>query len=201
MKYRSHTQINQYKNYLMTGSLIYSILLITSGMVYAQTNSITEDGLSLQDDNIVGIESTVLYSAIDTSNLIPEYSRSGEPLPVLSGINQREHAEKFKSETIETILNPRQQIEYMASIEQGEVLLFSWQVDGKIYFDFHAHQDDVNPDVWIRYSEGVNINNNGSIVAPYTGEHGWYWVNLDTKPVTLILTVSGYYKNILRHDL
>jgi hypothetical protein len=145
--------------------------------------------------------STVLYSAIDTSNMKPQYNQQGEPLPVIDGINLREHNEPYKTETIETTLIPRQQIEYMAKMDQGEVLLYSWEVDGKSYFDFHAHQENVNPDIWIRYEEGARLKANGSIIAPYSGEHGWYWVNLDTRPVKLKLTVSGYYKEMVRIDL
>jgi hypothetical protein len=152
-------------------------------------------------NNDVSIESTILYSAIDTSGMTAEFNSSGEPQPVLSGINLREHDEVYNSETIETVLDPRQQIEYMANIDQGEVLLYTWEVDGKVYYDFHAHQENVDPDIWIRYSEGANLRSSGSIIAPYAGEHGWYWVNLDTRPVKLKLTVSGYYKNIFRVDL
>jgi hypothetical protein len=145
--------------------------------------------------------STVLYSAIDTSNMKPQYNQQGEPLPVIDGINLRDHNESYKTKTIETTLLPRQQIEYMAIMDQGEVLLFSWEIDGKSYFDFHAHQENVNPDIWIRYEEGARLNSNGSIIAPYSGEHGWYWVNLDTRPIKLKLTVSGYYKEMIRIDL
>jgi hypothetical protein len=145
--------------------------------------------------------SSVLYSAIDTSNMIPQYNQQGEPLPVVDGINLREYNEPYKTETIETTLIPRQQIEYMAQMDQGEVLLYSWEIDGKSYYDFHAHQENVNPDIWIRYEDGASLNANGSIIAPYSGEHGWYWVNLDTRPVKLKLTVSGYYKEMVRIEL
>jgi hypothetical protein len=145
--------------------------------------------------------SSVLYSAIDTSNMIPQYNQQGEPLPVVDGINLREYNEPYKTETIETTLIPRQQIEYMAQMDQGEVLLYSWEIDGKSYYDFHAHQENVNPDIWIRYKDGASLNANGSIIAPHSGEHGWYWVNLDTRPVKLKLTVSGYYKEMVRIEL
>ena len=133
--------------------------------------------------------------------MIPTYNRGVEPQPVVEGINFRSRQEIFKSENIETTLSPRQQIEYMANMEAGDILLYSWEVNGKMFYDFHAHQENVNPDIWIRYSQGAHTSDNGNIVAPYTGEHGWYWVNLDDKPVTLKLKITGYYKDIFRVDL
>jgi hypothetical protein len=171
------------------GIILLSCYIITPDMIYAQS------------DQHLKLESTILYSAFDTSNMKPEYSPLGEPEPVLVDINLRQHNESFKTEIIETTLSPRQQIEYMATMDAGEVLLYSWETNGKTYFDFHAHQENVDPDVWIRYADGGKIKAHGSIVAPYTGEHGWYFVNLDTKPVTLKLTISGYYKNMIWIDL
>jgi hypothetical protein len=201
MNIQSDFTNQQYRDkYLSLGLLLTASCLVYPGQAFSQSDPGIAGGIDTQDSNI-GFESTVLYSAIDTANMKPEFNRAGEPQPLVIGINQREYDEQYKTETIETILMPRQQIEFMANLEQGEVLLYSWQVDGKIYYDFHAHQQDVDPDIWIRYSDGAGTKNNGSIVAPYTGEHGWYWVNLDTRPVRLKLIVSGYYKDIVRIDL
>jgi hypothetical protein len=145
--------------------------------------------------------SETLYSGLDTRGMKPEYNRYGEPQPVLEGINLRSHDTPYKTETFQTTLAPGQQLEYMANMKQGEVLLFSWKVDGRVYYDFHAHQVDIDPDIWIRYEEGGDPGANGSLVAPYDGEHGWFWANMDNKPVNLELTVSGYYMDIFRVDL
>ena len=146
-------------------------------------------------------EYETLYQGVDTRGLVPQFNRNGEPQPVLEGINFRRHTEAFRTETIQTTLTPGQQLEYMANMKQGEVILFSWKVDGRVYSDFHAHQLDVNPDIWVRYRESGDSEENGSLVAPYDGEHGWFWANMDNKPVNLELTVSGYYLDIFRVDL
>jgi hypothetical protein len=145
--------------------------------------------------------SETLYLGMDTRDMKPEFNRYGEPQPVLEGINLRSHDDPFKTETFQIRLMPGQQLEYMANMKQGEVILYTWKVDGRVYSDFHAHQLNVDPDIWVRYQEGGDLNANGSLVAPYDGEHGWFWANMDNKPVNLELTVSGYYIDIFRVDL
>jgi hypothetical protein len=33
-------------------------------------------------------------------------------------------------------------------------------------------------------------------VAPFTGEHGWYWLNVSEGPITIKLTVTGYFTQL-----
>jgi hypothetical protein len=37
-------------------------------------------------------------------------------------------------------------------------------------------------------------------VAPFSGEHGWYWVNLNDHPVTITLTVTGYFDDMIDYS-
>ena len=36
----------------------------------------------------------------------------------------------------------------------------------------------------------------GSLVAPFSGEHGWYWLNVSSTPVTITLALTGYFDDI-----
>ena len=52
----------------------------------------------------------------------------------------------------------------------------------------------------MRYEEADGINGrNGSLVAPFKGEHGWYWLNVSEKPVTITLTVTGYHDKLINY--
>ncbi|MEO6080856.1 MAG: hypothetical protein ABIQ86_13935 [Steroidobacteraceae bacterium] len=33
-------------------------------------------------------------------------------------------------------------------------------------------------------------------MAPFGGEHGWYWLSLEEKTITITLTVTGYFNDI-----
>ena len=38
-------------------------------------------------------------------------------------------------------------------------------------------------------------------VAPFAGEHGWYWLNIHDGPVTITLTVTGFYDDIVDYGI
>ena len=109
----------------------------------------------------------------------------------------RIHDAKFSDETIEITLAPGEQMEYMLDIQQGESVLYSWQVDkGNLYSDFHSHPDDKDKypeNYWIRYEESEHGGSHGAVVAPFTGPTGWYWVNKNEHPVTVRLQLVGYF--------
>jgi len=33
-------------------------------------------------------------------------------------------------------------------------------------------------------------------VAPFDGNHGWYWMNIEENPVKIVLEVRGYYESL-----
>jgi hypothetical protein len=88
-------------------------------------------------------------------------------------------------------------------LREGKVILYRWSVDrGDIYSDFHGHDPAVSSDFWVRYQEHQEgSGGNGSLVAPFGGEHGWYWLNYNEFPVTVTLTVTGYYDDIIDYGI
>ena len=38
----------------------------------------------------------------------------------------------------------------------------------------------------------------GSFIAPFTGQHGWFWRNLSDEPAVITLQASGYYSRLGR---
>ena len=38
----------------------------------------------------------------------------------------------------------------------------------------------------------------GTLTAPFSGIHGWYWENTGDQPITVTLTSAGYYN--LSHE-
>ena len=160
----------------------------------------SEDIPTLQEASVV-LNSDALYVAIDPETTKPKVDEFGDALPALDGANLRAHNTVFKSETIEIQIDTDAQVEYKAIMDRGEVLLYAWQADGELYYDFHAHQAEANQDFFTRYAEGEGNSDQGSIVAPYQGQHGWFWLNIEGRPITLKLTVAGYYDEIKKIDL
>jgi hypothetical protein len=40
----------------------------------------------------------------------------------------------------------------------------------------------------------------GTLVAPFTGRHGWYWQNVSGEPVTIVVKLAGNYARFDRVD-
>ncbi len=176
------------------------VLVIAFGIAATTFAQIIPDPV-VDEAALLRLSPRPLSYTIDTSNATAEFETNGESQPLVTGINIQQHDAPFKTQTIETVIQPRQQIEYMVNMDQGNILLYTWEMDGRIYYDLHGHQENVDPEIWIQYTEGRENASHGSFTAAYTGEHGWYWANLDNKPLKLTLTISGFYRKIFRIDL
>ncbi len=113
----------------------------------------------------------------------------------------RSHPSPFRTDTIEVPLDELEHVEVKANMKRGDALVYSWKlVEGDtVYTDFHAdplHTDQYPMDYWVRYAESENASASGSIVAPFDGNHGWYWMNIEERPVKLVLEVRGFYESV-----
>jgi len=107
----------------------------------------------------------------------------------------------FRSDTMNVALEVGEQVEVKAVMRRGDALVYAWRVDdGVVYSDFHADPGEGAagyPDrYFIRYRESETAESSGSLVAPFDGNHGWYWLNIEEHPVTVMLDVRGYYREI-----
>jgi hypothetical protein len=129
----------------------------------------------------------------------------GEPLPLPNPAVHQGHEQAPKSETLNITLPAFAETEVKTVLAINQVVLYSWQVDkGLVYVDYHGHSPEwENQQAFVRYQEAPDgiAGASGSLVAPFAGEHGWYWVNLNDFPVTITLNVSGYYDRIVNYGI
>ena len=113
-----------------------------------------------------------------------------------------EHAHKFRSARIEITLQGRAELEYKATLVKGEPLLYAWSVQGgPVHFEFHGEPTEGRwpKDFYQSYQIADHSSGTqGSFVAPFTGQHGWYWRNESSDPATIVLETSGYYSKLGR---
>lgn len=113
----------------------------------------------------------------------------------------RTHDAPFRSEKRTIALAEYEQVEVKAVMQRGDALVYRWKMTqgDTVYSDFHADTGD-NPDYpegyWVRYLESEEDHASGSIVAPFDGHHGWYWLNIEEGPVEIELEVHGFYESI-----
>ncbi|MDF1720795.1 MAG: transmembrane anchor protein [Minwuia sp.] len=103
--------------------------------------------------------------------------------------------EAWKDE-VKFTLTPGEGVETKAVMKEGAVLAYAWTATGgRVNFDLHAHANGQSVD----YERGRGATSGeGSIKAPFAGEHGWFWRNRDKADVTVILKLRGQYEGIVR---
>jgi hypothetical protein len=126
---------------------------------------------------------------------IPDF---GDPVPLPNPAIHQDETMAHQTRTLQIAIGAEAETEIKTILEEGKVILYSWEVDrGDIYSDFHGHSPEFGTEFWVRYEEHQEgSGNNGSLVAPFSGEHGWYWLNYNEFPVVVTLTVNGYFDDI-----
>jgi hypothetical protein len=122
------------------------------------------------------------------------------PLPNRAVIQVKPAA--ARTENVSVTLQPGQQTEIKAVMDAAQVILYSWTAEGgEVYTDFHGHEPEAG-DAFVRYEEQQSGHEgHGSLVAPFSGEHGWFWLNISEQPVTIRLMFSGYHHEVKNYGL
>ncbi len=91
-------------------------------------------------------------------------------------------------------LAPGATAEIKLVMEAGVTATYAWTATGgRVNFDLHAHGDGQSIDYARGRGETVG---EGSIDAPFTGEHGWFWRNRDSSEITVTLQLRGDYSEL-----
>ena len=104
-------------------------------------------------------------------------------------------AEQPKRDEARFTLNPGQGIEIKLAMKKGAKANFAWSTEGgPVNFDTHG---DGAGELKISYEKGRGVQaDEGTIIAEFDGNHGWFWRNRGKEPVTLTLRTAGDYAAI-----
>ena len=119
-----------------------------------------------------------------------------------SGEVMHAHPRKPFNGNVTIQMGGREELEYKATLAQGEPMFYSWRVQGgPVYFEFHGEPTEGEwPKDYFRSYEikESSLAEQGSFVAPFTGRHGWFWRNLSDEPAVITLEAVGYYSKLGR---
>jgi hypothetical protein len=105
----------------------------------------------------------------------------------------------FHGETVTFTLAPRGSIEYKYRLEKGKALLYSWSATAPVDYELHAEPDGAPKGYAQSYEkESARDRAAGTLTAPFTGIHGWFWENRTDREATVTLTTAGFYS--LSHE-
>lgn len=94
----------------------------------------------------------------------------------------------------------RDELEYKVRMEKGGAFVYSWEVldidnPEHFYSDFHGHTAQSGGAMTVgEYRKSEGSSDNGRLIAPFAGVHGWYFQNQSTQPVIVRLRLAGFYK-------
>ena len=99
-----------------------------------------------------------------------------------------------QQETVSFTLAPGEGMEYKYRLDKGEALLYSWTATAPVDYEFHAEPDG-GPRGYAQTYEKVpqRTEASGTLTAPFSGIHGWFWENKTGQEVIVTLTASGFY--------
>src|SRR5207248_7093616 len=100
----------------------------------------------------------------------------------------------YQNETVAFTVAPGESIEYKYRLEKGAALLYSWKATGRVDYELHAEPDDA-PRGYAESYEKRNAQDtaSGTLTAPFSGIHGWYWENPGTTELKVTLSAAGFY--------
>ncbi len=90
---------------------------------------------------------------------------------------------------------PGKGIEYKFALRAGEKLTYEWKSSaGSLFFDFHGEPEGDTTGFFESYVIATANKTKGTLTAPFTGSHGWYWKNKSSRPANVSLSTSGSYE-------
>lgn len=93
-------------------------------------------------------------------------------------------------------LTPGEGAEIKLRMQAGDKAEYHWVVEGGMV-NFDTHGDGGGRSISYEKGRGVP-QDEGELLAAFTGNHGWYWRNRGQADVTLILRTRGTYSDIKR---
>lgn len=110
----------------------------------------------------------------------------------------------FRTDVLEIRLaaggEPGSEIERKVWMEPGQAFVYAWEADGEVYSDFHG-ETPPKPKLQVMtyrvedpLAGGAARAANGSFTAPMAGFHGWFFRNLEPRPLTIRVRLAGFYE-------
>ena len=107
----------------------------------------------------------------------------------------------YRADDMEITLAAGKGVEVKTHLATGATLIDAWPTKNaeKVNHDFHGEPVNAKENEFESFilEDGVS-ESKGTLIAPFTGVHGWYWKNKTDAPVTVVLKASGFYTDIFK---
>ena len=110
-------------------------------------------------------------------------------------------AAAYRADEMEITLPAGKGLEVKTHLAKGQTLIYAWTTKNaeKLNHDFHGEPVNAKENEFESFILEDQVNQSrGTLIAPFTGVHGWYWKNKTSAPVTVVLRASGFYTDIFK---
>jgi hypothetical protein len=127
------------------------------------------------------------------------------PTPSASGVDSAVPAtvgasDSVRRDSVQVVLAPGEGREIKLVMLRGSAVRYAWSSDaGGVNYETHGDTLNAPAGVFHSYNKGRGARaDSGRFVAVFDGQHGWYWRNRNSGPVTVTLRMEGVYSEIKR---
>ena len=113
------------------------------------------------------------------------------------------HDAPYRTETFDIHIENLGQVEHTIWLDQDQGIAYSWEIlgesaNGGVYYDHHGHpgkenRDEFAPGFFETFATGIAPAAHGLVNPGISGYHGWFFINLEERPITVRVTISGYW--------
>ncbi len=174
----------------LTAAAIAGVLLVT--VVLPAEYGIDPTGVG---------RATGLYRAPDAAaEPLPETAADGTSAAAGTSTGSLfKSATPYRSDEMSLTLAPGEGAEIKAQMNAGERMVFSWtSAGGGVDVDMHGEAADKTGGDRSYWTGEFEAGGHGAFEAPMTGNHGWFWQNLNDTPVTITVKTSGFYRRLFK---
>lgn len=107
----------------------------------------------------------------------------------------------YRTDDMEILVAPGKGVEVKTLLAKGETLIYTWKTKDAalLNHDFHGEPVNAKENEFESFILEREVSESrGTLIAPFTGVHGWYWKNKSAVPVTVALRASGFYSEIYK---
>lgn len=107
---------------------------------------------------------------------------------------------EFSVRQFEILVLNQSALEFKLDIKGGDVITYAWTVDMEkpelLTVEFHGHteREGDEPGTVMYYKTHKGGQEQGALVAPFSGIHGWYLKNDSDEDIRIQLQVAGFFE-------
>lgn len=111
-----------------------------------------------------------------------------------------ESKREFSVQQFEILVLNQSALEFKLDINGGDVITYAWTVDMEqpelLTVEFHGHteREGNEPGTVMFYKVHKGAEEQGALVAPFSGIHGWYLKNDSDQDIYVQLQVAGFFE-------